>query len=104
MSSLNPHRQVLAQFTELMFKRARRGAFISLRVLPDKGSKNAQPIHIDPIRIDDEDFLDIAVIRAEQAANWSAPSAWLAGAAGGSGMGSGRQCVAGAELIERRGQ
>ena len=74
MGSLNPDRRALAQFTDLMFKRARRDAFISLRVFPDRGSKSAQPIDIEPILIDDKDFLDVAVIRAEQAANWHEPA------------------------------
>jgi hypothetical protein len=74
MGSLNPDRQVLAQFTDLMFKHARRDAFISLRVFPDKGSKNAQPIDIEPIRVGDKDLLDITVIRATQAATWHEPA------------------------------
>lgn len=74
MGSLNPDRQVLAQFTDLMFKRARRDAFISLRLFPDKGNKKERPIDIEAIRINDKAFLDVAVIRAEQAANWPEPT------------------------------
>jgi hypothetical protein len=70
MSSLNPDRQMLAHFAELMFKHARRDSFVSLRLFPDKGNRNEKPIAIDPIRISDKDFLDIIMIRAEQAAAW----------------------------------
>ena len=56
MGSLTPDRQVLAQFTDLMFKRARRDAFISLRLFPDKGNKKERPIDIEAIRINDKAF------------------------------------------------
>jgi hypothetical protein len=64
LNSLNPDREMLAQFASLMFKHARPDAFISLRLFPDKGSKREKPIDIEPIRIGDKDFLNIAVIRA----------------------------------------
>jgi hypothetical protein len=74
MGSLAPDRQVLAQFKDLMFKHARGDAFISLRSFPDKGSKSERAIHTEAIRINDREFLNIAVIRATQAANWHEPA------------------------------
>jgi hypothetical protein len=65
---------MLAQFASLMFKRAKQDAFVSLRLFPDKGGKGTQPIDIQPIQINDKDFLAIVVIRAEQAANWHEPA------------------------------
>jgi Primase C terminal 2 (PriCT-2) len=74
MSSLTPDREMLAQFAGLMFKHAKPDGFVSLRLFPDKGSKTAKPIDIEAIRIDDKDFLNVTVIRAEQAANWHEPA------------------------------
>ena len=74
MSSLNPDREMLAQFAGLMFKHARPDAFVSLRLFPDKGSKKDKPIDIEPIRVGDKDFLNITVIRATQAATWHEPA------------------------------
>ena len=74
MSSLIPDREMLAQFAGLMFKHARPDGFVSLRLFPDKGSKKEKPIDIEPIRIDDKDFLNVTVIRATQAATWHEPA------------------------------
>ena len=73
MSSLNPDREMLAQFAGLMFKHARRDGFVSLRAFPDK-SKKEKAIFVDPIRIGDGDFLDITTERARQAAAWHVPA------------------------------
>ena len=67
MSSLVPDREMLAQFAGLMFKRASPDGFVSLRLFPDKGSKKEKPIDIEPIRINDKDFLNVTDIRATQA-------------------------------------
>ena len=61
MSSLTPDREMLAQFAGLMFKHARPDGFVSLRAFPDKSKeKKEKPIFVDPIRVGDRDFLDIA--------------------------------------------
>ena len=39
MSSLNPDREMLAQFAGLMFKHARPDGFVSLRAFPDKSKE-----------------------------------------------------------------
>jgi hypothetical protein len=67
-------REVLAQFISVMFKNASPDGFISLRLFPDKGSKQEEPIDIEPIPVGDRDLLDITVIRATQAANWHEPA------------------------------
>ena len=72
--SLEPDREALSQFIGIVFKHASPDGFISLRLFPDKGSKQEKPIDIEPIRIGDKDFLDITVIRAAQAATWHEPA------------------------------
>ena len=74
MIHLTPDREMLAQFAGLMFKHARPDAFVSLRLFPDKGSKNDKPIDIESIQIGDKDFLNITLIRATQAATWHEPA------------------------------
>ena len=77
MSSLNPDREMLAQFAGLMFKRARPDGFVSLRAFPDKSKeKKEKPIFVDPIRVGDRDFLEIATERARQAAAWPTPAVY----------------------------
>jgi hypothetical protein len=71
---LEPDREALSRFASIMFKHARRDGVVSLRLFPDKGSQQDKPIDIEPIRIGDPDFLDIAVIRAAQAATWHEPA------------------------------
>ncbi len=63
---------MLADFAGLMFKRARPDGFISLRLFADKGSKHDKPIDIEAIQLNDKDFLNVAMIRAEQAARAAA--------------------------------
>ena len=77
MSSLNPDREMLAQFAGLMFKRARPDGFVSLRAFPEKSKeKKEKPIFVDPIRIGDPDFLEIVTERARQAAAWPVPAVY----------------------------
>ena len=74
MSSLNPDREMLAQFAAPMFKHARPDGFVSLRAFPDSKSKKDKAIFVDPIRIGDRDFLEILTERARQAAAWQVPA------------------------------
>ena len=74
MSSLDPDREMLAQFAAVMFKHARPDGFVSLRAFPDSKSKKDKAIFVDSIRIGDRDFLEIVTERARQAAAWPVPA------------------------------
>jgi hypothetical protein len=71
---LEPDREALSQFISIVFKNASPDGFISLRLFPDKGSKKGKAINIEAIRVGDKNLLDIAVIRAAQAATWHEPA------------------------------
>ena len=71
---LEPDRTILEQFIGIVFKNADKNGFISLRLFPDKGSKNEKPIEIEAIQVGDKDLLGVTVIRAAQAANWHEPA------------------------------
>jgi hypothetical protein len=71
---LEPDRTILEQFIGIVFKNADKNGFISLRLFPDKGSKNEKPIDIEAIQVGDKDLLGVTVIRAAQAANWHEPA------------------------------
>jgi predicted P-loop ATPase len=71
---LEPDREALGLFINLMFKRASPDGYISLRLFPDKGSQEEKAIDIEAIRVGDKDLLGIAVIRARQAATWHEPA------------------------------
>lgn len=72
-NGLNPDREALGRFASIMFKHAHRDGFVSLRAFPDN-SKKDRAILVDPIRVGDPDFLDIAFERARQAAAWREPA------------------------------
>ena len=62
MSSLNPDREMLAQFAGLMFKRARPDGFVSLRAFPEKTKeKKEKPIFIESDPGWRRDFLEITI-------------------------------------------
>ena len=73
---LIPDREALAQFADLMFRRADPTGYISLRAFPDKseqGKKKEKAIFIEAIQIGDAAFLDIVFERARQAAAYPVP-------------------------------
>src|SRR6476646_646032 len=74
MGNLDPDRQMLEQFVILMFKKTKQDAFVSLRLFPDKGSRNSAPLCTESIRLSDKEFYNITMIRFEQAANWFEPA------------------------------
>ena len=73
-NDLLPDREMLGDFINLMFKNADPDGYISLRSFTDKGSQEDKPIHIQAIRVGDVELLDIAFIRASQAATWHKPA------------------------------
>ena len=76
MSSLNPDREMLAQFAGLMFKNADPSGFVSLRAFRDNDRRDEKPILIEAIRLDDPDFAAIVFERARQAAVWDVPTVY----------------------------
>ena len=76
MSSLNPDREMLAQFAGLMFKNADPSGFVSLRAFRDNDRRDEKPILIEAIRLDDPDFAAIVFERARQAAVWDVPAVY----------------------------
>ena len=73
-NDLLPDREMLGDFINLMFKNASPDGYISLRSFTDKGSQEDKPLHIQAIRVGDVELLDIAFIRASQAATWHKPA------------------------------
>jgi hypothetical protein len=65
----NPDVAQLERFVDVLFKRADRKGFVSLRAFPHKEGK-APPIFIEPITLDNPQFLPVVATRARQAATW----------------------------------
>jgi hypothetical protein len=72
--TLEPDREMLLQFAELMFKNANPDGFVSLRAFLDNDRRDEKPILIEAIRIGDADFAAILLERAWQAAAWDDPA------------------------------
>ncbi len=75
---LLPDRDEMLKFVDVMFKNAHSEGFISLRIFPDKGSKNDKPLLIQSLRLDDYQFEELLLIPVELAANWNPPPAVFA--------------------------
>ncbi|UGX96766.1 PriCT-2 domain-containing protein [Bradyrhizobium barranii subsp. barranii] len=69
---LEPDREVLEQFINIVFKNANRDGVVSLRAFPEKseGGKKEKAIFVDAIRRSDPQFIDVVFERARQAARW----------------------------------
>lgn len=73
MSTLTPDCKAIASFCAAMFKHAQPNGFVSLRAFRDDG-KSDKAIFIEPISVGHHDFVNVAIIRAGQAAAWHHPA------------------------------
>ena len=64
-----PDIEVMVRFVEAMFRNARRDGWVSFRVFRDNG-RSERPDHIQSVRLDDHEFVQLMTIPAQQAANW----------------------------------
>ena len=65
--------RALMQFVDAMFRNARRDGWVSLRVFKDNG-RSEKAVHIQSVRLNDQDFVHLMLITAQQAANWPEPA------------------------------
>ena len=70
---LMPYRDALVQFVEVMFRNARKDGYVSFRVFRDNG-RDERPVLIEAVRLDDQEFVPLMMIKAEHAANWYEPA------------------------------
>jgi hypothetical protein len=63
----------IKRFVDALFKHADRKGFVSLRAFPHKKG-NPPPIFIEPITLNNPQFLDVVAVRAGQAATWHEPA------------------------------
>ena len=68
-----PDRDALIQFVDVMFRNARRDGWVSFRVFADNG-KSERPVHVQSVRLDDHEFVELMLIPAKDAANWYQPA------------------------------
>jgi hypothetical protein len=71
-ADLHPDTESLRRFSAVLFKHADQRGFVSLRAFPHRA--NTSSIFIEPITLEDAQFLDVVCERARQAAKWREPA------------------------------